>query len=93
MIPRARRAGRRRLLSLIGSGLILTGLLPVGAAAPVAASNTVQVLPFTQNWSNTTLITANDDWSGVPGIGRSMAADVSATVGPHLGTIRAVFVA
>ena len=31
-------------------------------------NNTVQTLPFTQNWTTTTLITANDDWSGVPGI-------------------------
>jgi len=31
-------------------------------------NNTVQSLPFTQNWTTTTLITANDDWSGVPGI-------------------------
>ena len=27
-----------------------------------------QALPFGQNWSNTSLITADDDWSGVPGI-------------------------
>ncbi|HRI60599.1 MAG TPA: SprB repeat-containing protein, partial [Saprospiraceae bacterium] len=27
-----------------------------------------QTLPFTQDWTNTNLITADDDWSGVPGI-------------------------
>ena len=27
-----------------------------------------QPVPFTQNWSNTGLITTDDDWSGVPGI-------------------------
>lgn len=31
-------------------------------------NTTPQTLPFTQNWANTALITANDDWSGVPGI-------------------------
>src|SRR4030095_10155409 len=36
--------------------------------ARVSATNTPQSLPFSQNWSNTGLITANDDWSGVPGI-------------------------
>ena len=29
---------------------------------------TPQPLPFAQNWSDTTLIRRNDDWSGVPGI-------------------------
>ncbi|MCW5921711.1 MAG: hypothetical protein KIS77_05160 [Saprospiraceae bacterium] len=27
-----------------------------------------QPLPFSQNWSNTSLITTNNDWTGVPGI-------------------------
>jgi hypothetical protein len=34
----------------------------------VSANNTPQTLPFTQNWTNTGLITTNDDWSNVPGI-------------------------
>ncbi|MFM9905910.1 MAG: DNA/RNA non-specific endonuclease [Pyrinomonadaceae bacterium] len=29
---------------------------------------TAQPVPLTQNWSNTSLITTNDDWNGVPGI-------------------------
>ncbi len=32
------------------------------------ADGVAQVLPFAQNWSNIALITANDNWSGVPGI-------------------------
>lgn len=46
-----------------------------GAAAaalvfsPAALSDTTpQTIPFTQNWSNIGLITANDNWSGVPGV-------------------------
>lgn len=31
-------------------------------------TNTPQSLPFTQTWTNVNLITANDDWSGVPGV-------------------------
>ncbi|MBP9663345.1 MAG: VCBS repeat-containing protein [Pyrinomonadaceae bacterium] len=31
-------------------------------------NTTPQTLPFTQDWTNVGLITANDDWSGVPGI-------------------------
>ncbi|HYK20142.1 MAG TPA: lamin tail domain-containing protein, partial [Pyrinomonadaceae bacterium] len=34
----------------------------------VRANNTAQSLPFSQNWTNTALITVDDDWSGVPGI-------------------------
>lgn len=34
----------------------------------VRANNAAQTLPFSQNWTNTGLITANDDWSGVAGI-------------------------
>jgi outer membrane protein assembly factor BamB len=38
-------------------------------SAPIAfANNTPQSLPFSQNFTNTNLITANNDWSGVPGI-------------------------
>jgi predicted extracellular nuclease len=32
------------------------------------ANNSAQTLPFSQNWSNTSLISLSDDWSGVPGI-------------------------
>lgn len=35
---------------------------------PAMANNTADVLPFSQDWSNTGLITANDDWSGVSSI-------------------------
>src|SRR5215475_10002568 len=34
----------------------------------VLADSTPQTLPFSQNWSNTGLITTDDNWSGVPGI-------------------------
>ena len=44
----------------------------------VSATNTPQSLPFSQNWSTTTLITANDDWSGVPGI-VGYLGDIAAT--------------
>ncbi|MGH9932559.1 MAG: Calx-beta domain-containing protein, partial [Pyrinomonadaceae bacterium] len=34
----------------------------------VFADTTPQSLPFSQNWTNTGLITVTNDWSGVPGI-------------------------
>ncbi|MDA8017023.1 MAG: lamin tail domain-containing protein, partial [Thermoanaerobaculia bacterium] len=41
-------------------------LLLMSSAA--LADTTPQTLPFAQDWSTTTLITTDDDWSGVPGI-------------------------
>jgi uncharacterized repeat protein (TIGR01451 family) len=40
-------------------------ILPVEFAN---ADNAVQTLPFSQDWADTSLITVNDNWSGVPGI-------------------------
>jgi uncharacterized protein len=57
--------------------LARTARLAVWAAAAAAAVSLVPAaladtsphsLPFAQNWTNTGLITTNDDWSGVPGI-------------------------
>ena len=47
----------------------LFGLLVlVGGAGTAGADTTAQSVPFTQDWSNTGLITTNDDWSGVAGV-------------------------
>ncbi len=45
--------------------LVLTGT----AVPPLARANSLyQSLPFSQDWSNAALITADNDWGGVPGI-------------------------
>jgi predicted extracellular nuclease len=62
-LSRARfRTARTAGLALVAVGVLLLGSLPA------AADTTAQPLPFTQDWSNTGLITTNDDWSGVPGV-------------------------
>ena len=38
------------------------------SSAVVFADSTAQSIPFAQNWTNTSLISVNDDWSAVPGI-------------------------
>lgn len=48
----------------LGASLALA-CLAVGTAS---ADTTPQPLPLTRDWSNTTAIATNDDWSGVPGI-------------------------
>jgi hypothetical protein len=61
-------------LSRIGvAGLLIMTLLALSPLTlrllrPAYADSTAQTLPFTQDWSNSGLITANDNWSGVPGI-------------------------
>ena len=59
-------AGTRRYLGL-GFAAVLVVLVLVGAL-PAAANTTPQTLPFSQNWTNTGLITVANDWSAVPGI-------------------------
>jgi uncharacterized protein len=49
----------------LSTSLALLGLLTTGIAL---ADATPQALPFAQDWSNTALIGASDNWSGVPGI-------------------------
>ena len=40
----------------------------VVVASSAAADTTPQPLPFTQAWTDATQITADDNWSGVPGV-------------------------
>jgi len=52
----------RLLLAVASMTLVLL------AAAPAHANTTPQSLPFSQNWSNTGLITTSNNWNDVPGI-------------------------
>jgi predicted extracellular nuclease len=45
-----------------------TAVVLLAAGGTAWADTTPQTLPFAQNWGNTGLITADNDWSGVPGI-------------------------
>ncbi len=62
----------------------ILGLLPGGF---LLADATPQTLPFSQNWSNTGLITTNDDWSGVPGIEGYRGDGLAGTTGVDPQTI------
>jgi len=53
----------------------------------VRASNAPQTLPFSQNWTNTGLITAADDWNGVPGIIGYRGDDMTTTTATDPSTI------
>jgi len=65
---------RRRPAAVALIAIFLLTLLP---ALPVAADSTAQTLPFIQRWTDTTQITANDNWSGVPGIVGFLGQDIT----------------
>ena len=48
--------------------LIATFLITIIGILPVTANSTPQTIPFTQDWSNTGLITVDDNWTAVPGV-------------------------
>jgi predicted extracellular nuclease len=54
--------------ALLAALLVITAGNFLGVPHPALANNTAQTLPFSQDWSDTSLITTNDDWSNVPGI-------------------------
>ncbi len=53
------------------------------------ADTVAQPLPFSQNWTNINLITANDDWSGVPGIIGYRGDDLTVATGTDPRTLLA----
>jgi predicted extracellular nuclease len=53
----------------------------------VLADSTPQTLPLTQQWTNTGMITANDNWSGVPGIEGYLGQDITTGTGTDPQTL------
>jgi len=52
-------------------------------------TTTPQTLPFSQNWTNTGLISTSDDWSGVPGVVGYRGDDLTVAIGVDPRTILA----
>lgn len=68
--------------------LFAQGIIPF--SLPVAhADGTAQTVPFSQNWSSAGLITADDDWNGVPGIIGYRGDDLSTSIPADLQTLLA----
>ncbi|MDO9270465.1 MAG: ExeM/NucH family extracellular endonuclease, partial [Methylobacter sp.] len=67
--------------SLFMSGAIVSNV--------ALADATPQGLPFAQDWSKTSLITANDDWSGMPGVMGYRGDGLTAAAGANPQTILA----
>lgn len=58
-------------------------------SVPAFADGTYQGLPFSQDWTNTGLITVNDNWSGVPGINGFRGDNLTASTGTDPQTLLA----
>lgn len=74
----------------------LIAVLAIGAANfvgigtdVVSANNAPQTLPFSQDWSNTGLISVNDDWGSVPGVVGYRGDDLTTATGTDPRTILA----
>lgn len=76
---------RRSLPASLVSGFVLA--LLVGSAAFIRADGTPQVPPFTQAWTDTTLITASDNWAGVPGIQGFLGQNITTATGADPQTL------
>ena len=60
---------RRRIIS-VSLALMLGVILPTSGlfSISVSANNSAQPIPFAHDWTDTSFISTDDDWSGVPGI-------------------------
>ena len=63
--------------------LFACALTVVSGVVPSGADEVAQAPPFTQDWSNTALITADDQWSGVPGVMGYRGDDLTTTTGAN----------
>ncbi|MDP3293953.1 MAG: Calx-beta domain-containing protein, partial [Nevskia sp.] len=66
---------------------VLIAAAALFGASGAQANSTAQTLPFTQNWSDAGLITADDDWSAVPGIVGYLGGDITAATGVNPQTL------
>lgn len=69
--------------------MLSTTLFGAFLRASLAADAVAQPLPFSQDWSNTGLISSNDNWSGVPGIEGYRGDGLAPTTGVDPQTILA----
>ncbi len=70
------------LVAILALVLPTTGLFTLPLPI-VKADSSAQTVPFSQNWSNNALITANDNWSGVPGIEGYLGQDITTGTGTN----------
>lgn len=67
--------------------LVLLAAVGVFLLPTTRADSSAQTIPFSQDWTNTGLITANDNWSGVPGIEGYLGQDITTSTGTDPQTL------
>ncbi len=72
-------------MSFAPTSRLVCAAISLLASTVVMANATPQTLPYSQNWSNAGLITANDDWTSVPGVVGFLGDDASTTATPYAG--------
>ena len=79
----------QKIWRLITIAALLAGALNLSIVpvTPVYADSTAQTLPFSQRWSNTGLITVDDDWSGVPGVTSYLGQGLTTATGVDPQTV------
>ena len=81
---------RKRAVWRIGGPAAIAATLALGVPSVSFADSTpqtVQPAQFTQEWTNTGLITTANDWSGVPGIVGYRGDDITAATGADPQTL------
>jgi predicted extracellular nuclease/2',3'-cyclic-nucleotide 2'-phosphodiesterase (5'-nucleotidase family) len=68
----------RRIAAGAGLALLAAGLTPI-AASPANAdvATKIATFPYSQDWSTASLITTNDNWSGVTGVQGYLGQDIT----------------
>jgi predicted extracellular nuclease len=74
----------------MGLRYVIAALALATLADHAVADSTPQGLPFSQNWTNTGLITTNDNWSAVPGIEGFLGQDIVTASGVDPQTVTGV---
>src|SRR4029453_12704240 len=72
------RAATRSAVLLV----MVTLLVTIVGILPALANSTPQTLPYSQGWSNTALISADDNWTNVPGVVGFLGNNLTAVAGP-----------
>jgi uncharacterized protein len=86
--PRIRHLLKTVLFFALSLALLFgTGQVGTWIVRTVLADNAAQTIPFSQNWTNTGLITANDNWSGVVGIEGYLGQDITTATGTDPQTL------
>ena len=71
----------RKAIRFTSGAAALTATILAGLPGVALADQTPQVVPFSQNWTDVNLITANDVWTGVSGIEGYLGQNITSGTG------------